>query len=290
MTGSRPPRQRLRLTGALVAAGGVAVALVVLYRLTTARHQPASLQYSLGGDDAVWVYLPGIVRLIVPVSACVGLALVAALPAATVTGARDRQAGVRRSRALVALTLVIGANLTTQALKRCLAPALDEFATMPSGHATLALSSAAALVIVTVGRWRPLVLLLSSAWATLGSLGIVVAYWHPASDVVAAWLVVLTWVLGVRLWLPAPSEPDPRARVIGRNVLGNEPSACLTAGSGAAGVLLILCGWGIGVPHLSWARDVVATVELVGLPLAGAALMLAAALRASWAQGSEPTH
>lgn len=290
MNGSRSPRQRAVGTCALALTGGVAVALVVLYRLATARHEPPALRYSLGGDDAVWAYLPGVIRLIVPVTVCVVVGLVVALVVTMRAGARDRRARVRRSRVLAAVAVVVGANLTTQTLKQCLTPVLDEFATMPSGHATLALSSAAALVIVTVGRWRPLVLLLSSAWATLGSLGIVAAHWHPASDVVAAWLVVLTWVLVAQVWLLAAPEPQRDARVVGQNVLGTEPPAWLTAGSGAAWVLLTLCGWGTGVPHNSWARDVVATVELVGLPLAAAALMLAAVPRASRARGSRPTH
>ena len=90
-------------------------------------------------------------------------------------------------RAASALLVIAGANLSTQAAKLLLARALTpEVATLPSGHATLALTSAAAVVLLAPPRWRRAALVGAGAWGTLGCLGVIAAYWHTLGDVVAA--------------------------------------------------------------------------------------------------------
>ena len=85
-------------------------------------------------------------------------------------------------------------------LARVLTP---EVATLPSGHATLALTSAAAVVLLAPPRWRRAALVGAGAWGTLGCLGVIAAYWHALGDVVAAIAVVAAW-LGVAHLLLAP--------------------------------------------------------------------------------------
>ncbi|MFK0647727.1 phosphatase PAP2 family protein [uncultured Dermacoccus sp.] len=107
-------------------------------------------------------------------------------------------------RAAAALLVIAGANLSTQAAKLLLARALTpEVATLPSGHATLALTSAAAVVLLAPPRWRRAALVGAGAWGTLGCLGVIAAYWHALGDVVAAIAVVAAW-LGVAHLLLAP--------------------------------------------------------------------------------------
>lgn len=105
----------------------------------------------------------------------------------------------RRAGFLVPLSvLVIGANLTTQALK--LAVARDALGpgieitpnSFPSGHTTLA-ATAAAAVLLASGPLRPLIAILATVWCTGTGIGTVVAGWHRPSDVVGGILVVAAW-------------------------------------------------------------------------------------------------
>ncbi|MQA03923.1 MAG: phosphatase PAP2 family protein [Streptosporangiales bacterium] len=110
-----------------------------------------------------------------------------------------------RRRAALALgvgALLVGANLTTQVLKQLVfdRPDLPSalpggvtgglFNTLPSGHATVALSVAVAVVLVVPARMRGGFALLAVAYAALTGVGTLSARWHRPSDVIAACLVV----------------------------------------------------------------------------------------------------
>lgn len=96
--------------------------------------------------------------------------------------------------------LVVGANLTTQLLKRVVLDRpvmgvdrwhLDN--TLPSGHTTAAASVSAALVLVVPARLRPAAALAGVAYTGATGMSTLVGRWHRPSDVVAAVLVVLAW-------------------------------------------------------------------------------------------------
>lgn len=109
-----------------------------------------------------------------------------------------------RSRVALAVTatlLVVGANLTTQALKYGLARpdfGIDPqriFAgnSLPSGHATVAASFAVALVLVLPPTVRVLGALLGTGYAAAVGVATLSAGWHRPSDAIAAYLVVGVW-------------------------------------------------------------------------------------------------
>lgn len=107
----------------------------------------------------------------------------------------------RVALAVTATLLVVGANLTTQALKYGLARpdfGIDPqriFAgnSLPSGHATVAASFAVALVLVLPPTVRVLGALLGTGYATAVGVATLSAGWHRPSDAIAAYLVVGVW-------------------------------------------------------------------------------------------------
>ena len=142
---------------------------------------------------------------------------------------------LRRShrRAVWAVVAVVGANLSTQALKYWIlwrpdydiTARMDNANTFPSGHTTMATSAAVALILLSGRRWRAL-----SAWA--GALfAIAMGYstlacqWHRPSDVIAALLVPVAWALWP--WPEAPGTPPPTA-ALRRSRRKTDPSAMRT--------------------------------------------------------------
>ena len=98
--------------------------------------------------------------------------------------------------ALCAVVVIAGANLTTQVLKYTVftRPDLGEGPnSLPSGHATVALSIALAAVIVAPRAWRSTVAIVVSATASLVGVATVLGRWHRPSDVIAATFVCVLW-------------------------------------------------------------------------------------------------
>ncbi|WP_074040301.1 phosphatase PAP2 family protein [Dermacoccus nishinomiyaensis] len=184
------------------------LAAVVVGIVAMARDLPGGVSRARDGMHA----LSGTGRTFETIAACVGwvprgalvvaVVAVVALPVSLLR--RGGAWAVTPPRAASALLVIAGANLSTQAAKLLLARALTpEVATLPSGHATLALTSAAAVVLLAPPRWRRAALVGAGAWGTLGCLGVIAAYWHALGDVVAAIAVVAAW-LGVAHLLLAP--------------------------------------------------------------------------------------
>ena len=105
----------------------------------------------------------------------------------------------RWSLAVQVAVLMIGANLTTQVLKKWvlyrpdLGVEADYGNTLPSGHTTAAASVSAALLLVVPPRARPWAAVLGAGYTTATGISTLIGQWHRPSDVVAAVLVVLAW-------------------------------------------------------------------------------------------------
>ena len=119
----------------------------------------------------------------------------------------------RRLRLAIGIAiLVLGANVTTQLLKDTLTrPDLlgsdalrPSVATFPSGHSTVAMSLALALVLVVPARWRVPVGVAGIAYAVVVGAATLTGAWHRPSDVLGAYLVTLAWAAAVSAWLVAP--------------------------------------------------------------------------------------
>lgn len=125
---------------------------------------------------------------------------------------------VRRRRwlAFAAVSLIVGANATTQLLKSTVLSRPDlglqettpaTLNSLPSGHSTVALSVVAALVLVVPAALRPALCVAGVAFASLTGLATLSAGWHRPSDTVAAFLVVGSWAAALWLMLLLLGEP-----------------------------------------------------------------------------------
>ena len=126
-----------------------------------------------------------------------------------------------RRRPLLAVgigVLVLGSNVTTQLLKDWLTrPDLltphtlqNSIQAFPSGHSTVAMSLALALVLAVPARLRLPVGLVGITYAVLVGAATLTGGWHRPSDVLGAYLVTLGWAAAVCVWLVAPRGPQPR--------------------------------------------------------------------------------
>lgn len=184
-----------------------------------------------------------------PVSQVVGLAAgTVSLPVVLAALACVAVIAVLRRRAdlLVPLAVLVGgANLSTQAIKHLvvtrevLGPGIDVTPnSFPSGHTTLAASTAIALVLVA-GRARGPVAVVGALWTAGAGIGTLALGWHRASDVAGAIVVVATWTFlmlaldGVLQYRRAPSAADREPR------RGIEVATAWALGlAGAAGMVL----------------------------------------------------
>lgn len=112
--------------------------------------------------------------------------------------------------ALAAGTVIVGANITTQLLKKVVltrpelvAPprGLPEGNVFPSGHTTVAMSLAMALILVTPARLRSFAVLAGGGYATIVGVGVLTAGWHRPSDAIGANLVVAAWAAAAAAFL-----------------------------------------------------------------------------------------
>ncbi|SNT62277.1 PAP2 superfamily protein [Asanoa hainanensis] len=110
---------------------------------------------------------------------------------------------IRRRVAVAAgaIVLIVGANVTTQVLKRLLVRPeigvdVERAAagnSLPSGHTTIAAAVAVGLLLVLPARLRGVGAVLGAAAAAIVGVATLSAGWHRPSDVVAALLVVGVW-------------------------------------------------------------------------------------------------
>ena len=106
--------------------------------------------------------------------------------------------------ALAIVTILLGANVTTELLKPLLAqPRPSDLlggpapasASWPSGHATAAMSLALSCVLAASRRLRPAVAALGAVFAVAVSYSFLTLQWHYPSDVFGGFLVAAIWTL-----------------------------------------------------------------------------------------------
>jgi membrane-associated phospholipid phosphatase len=144
-----------------------------------------------------------------------------------------------RGRARLALgagALVLGANLTTQLLKDALPrPELagnslePDAGSFPSGHVTVAMSLALALVLVVPPGLRWVATAVGTLYAAGVGVAVIALDWHRPSDVLGAYLVCVAWAAAVAAALLAAGggrEMSPASR--------SAPRAARVAGAAAA--------------------------------------------------------
>jgi membrane-associated phospholipid phosphatase len=118
------------------------------------------------------------------------------------------------------IILIVGANVTTQLLKRIitrpeLGVDLERAAagnSLPSGHTTIAASVAVALILVLPARLRGTGAVLGALFTALAGVATLSAGWHRPSDAVAAVLVVGGWACAVALFIVAAQRDHGSVR------------------------------------------------------------------------------
>jgi PAP2 superfamily len=133
----------------------------------------------------------------------------------------------RRPRLAVGVgVLVVGANVTTQILKEVLdRPSLGDAAvssvtSFPSGHSTVAMSLALALVVAVPSRQRLVAGIAGVTYAVIVGAATLTGAWHRTSDVLGAYLVTLAWAAGVCAWLVGAGRDRPGRTRSGATAVG----------------------------------------------------------------------
>ncbi len=159
------------------------------------------------GQGDLWrLVRPGLE--VVPIIGVVGLVV------AVIVALIRRRLGL----ALQVTVMVLGANVTTQLLKKVLfgrdnlIGGWDWHNTLPSGHTTLAASIAAAFVLVAPRAARGWVAVVGGLYAAGTGVSTLIGQWHRPGDAVAAALVVLAWSSAVCACTPQSAMDAPTAR------------------------------------------------------------------------------
>jgi membrane-associated phospholipid phosphatase len=181
----------------LTLAAACVVALVVLYALTvhTSVGQHLDNDALLGRSQN-----PRVQRATNHLLHTLDVFSLALIGGAIVLGAIAR---ARLRLALGATALILGAIAITEGLKHALPrPALLHpdplpLPSFPSGHTTVAVSLALALLLVVPVRWRGPTAVAGALYGAAVGAATVTAAWHRPSDVVGAFLVTTGWAAAV---------------------------------------------------------------------------------------------
>ena len=198
----RVPASVTRALLALAAASGVAVLVVYLIAIRTAEGRRL--------DDRAKGTLSEQSRAFDETSDLLDTISVSSL---ALLGATIMAIALLRGRPRLALgagVVVLGANLTTQAMKAQLdrpGPFGPRPASYPSGHVTVAMSLAMALILVAPPDLRVAATLLGTAYAIAVGVAVIAVDWHRPSDVVGAYLVTVAWTALVAAVLASPPGP-----------------------------------------------------------------------------------
>lgn len=186
--------------------------------------------------------------------------------------------------AIAAGVIILGSNVTTQLLKKVvldrpdfgLARDPNELTNwFPSGHSTVAMSLAVALVLVVPENARPWAAVGGLLYATAVGAGTVTAGWHRPSDVLGAYLVVTAWTgvtVAVLIWTEG-AERARQSQLLQRVVPTLSP---FLAGVGVGLLLGALAG--VGTTLVAARTEDLDAVELGGAYAASIAVITAFAL------------
>lgn len=202
---------------------------------------------------------------------------------------------VRRSprRAAAAITLMLGAAVTTQILKPVLAKARFDGSVVgfghvidpviaapafPSGHATAAMSIALGALIVVPRAWRPLTAAAGAMFALVIGFAIVALGWHYPSDIVGGYLVATAWCLVTLAGLRAADRRMPQPGSIRAAARSAAPTALAPAAA-----LIGAAALGVGLARLDRlvgfaGAHTAATAAAIGISLCAALLVAAVSL------------
>jgi membrane-associated phospholipid phosphatase len=223
-TTARPPVVRAILALAAAAVGLCALIYLVAVRTTDGQRLDDAARGSLSPETSPRAYdATGDLLDTISVSS------LALLGAGVVAIALLRG---RVRLAVGAAALVLGANVTSQALKDALprpelaGNALEpDFGSFPSGHVTVAMSLALALMLVVPPALRWASTVVGAAYAAGVGVAVIALDWHRPSDVLGAYLVCVTWAAAVaavlvttggRREMSGAAPPSPRsARLAG---------------------------------------------------------------------------
>ncbi len=240
----RPPRAAVWLVGVAVACAALTALTYVLAVHTTRGRllDGASLRGAVESRSDLTSAVEGLLD-VVSVASLLGAGVLLALIALV---------RFRRELALAAVAMLVGANATTQILKRYVLERPDlgilestpaTLNSMPSGHSTVAFSVVVALVLVLPVRLRPAAATLGVAYASVAAISTLSAGWHRPSDSIAAFLVVGSWaaLVGAVLVLhhadrqPAPTGDTHRGAT---RRLGAASAYLLAFGGLVAGIIV----------------------------------------------------
>ena len=191
----------------------------------------------------------------------------------------------RTRAALAAILVIAGANATTQVLK----PLLGD-GHFPSGHATVAMSLAAASVLVAMPGWKLVAGLVGAAYAAGVGVSLVIQAAHFPSDVAAGYLVAGAWAGLVAALLPEPHAVERRGSA--RLGLATAAFAVLAFGVAVAVAVVEHPGVVVRVEDRTKVAFALAVLAVLALAVAGGlAAIQAIALRSasttrSWSSGS----
>ena len=184
----------MRLRGAVLAVVCLGAIFCLWFVFVLSRRGQVVEAAALEGSKIGAHYVAGHARTLLSV---------VSMPAAGVLVAIILLLGLRRShrRAVWAVVAVVGANLSTQALKYWIlwrpdydiTARMDNANTLPSGHTTMATSAAVALILLSGRRWRALSAWTGALFAIAMGYSTLACQWHRPSDVIAALLVPVAW-------------------------------------------------------------------------------------------------
>ena len=158
--------------------------------------------------------------------------------------------GLVRKRLVTAVTMaaafgfsILSAEVLKQVLpRRDLAPELNAYVdngnidTYPSGHATIAMGFALALIVVSSPRYRTAAAAFGMAWAAAVPMAALAAGWHRPSDVMGGMALALMWLAGA-------TAIALRRRGIIDTIPGSTRLLPLIAAAVAIGALIALTAW-----------------------------------------------
>jgi len=189
----------------------------------------------------------------------------------------------RRRQAIAAVSLIVVANVLTQAIKMAAAhpryqavlePHQLSTEAFPSGHATAALSLALAAVLVAPGHRRPVVAAIGGGVALAVSVSLMLQGWHFPSDVLGAVMVVGMVSCLVAAALVASGAEPAEQKGLGRAWLRSAGAiAAEVALLGLAGIAVVVVVTHPGAVGSYVADHPSAVVAAIGVALASLGLV-----------------